>query len=140
MRTNTITLTGSKAKEGPEDSMDLSTPLGIDCTIHCGRYRSIPHGVLSAILPVGRSTTCSFKMICSSPGFAVLNHPRSRLPPFVLDPFLAPRPDPTNQRSRRVTPSESARLPGCVNPSRSSGHEFVQRCVPLNSGCLFVSK
>ena len=39
---------------------------------HCGRYRSTPHGVLSAILPVRRST-CSFKLICSSPGFAVLN-------------------------------------------------------------------
>ena len=56
------------------------------------------------------------------------------------DPFLAPRPNPTNQRPRRVTSSESARLLCCVNPSRSSGHQFVQRCVPLNSGCLFVSK
>ena len=27
-----------------------------------------------------------------------------------------------------------------MNPPRSSAHEFVQRCVPLNSGCLFVSK
>ena len=81
--------------------MDLSTPLRIDSTIHCDRYRSIPHGVLSAILTVRRST-CSFKLICSSPGFA-LKHPRSRLPQFVPDPFLAPRPDPTNQRSRRVT-------------------------------------
>ena len=54
--------------------MDLSTLLAIDCTIHCGRYRSIPQGVLSAILSVRRST-CSFKLICSSPGFAVLIHP-----------------------------------------------------------------
>ena len=45
------------------------------------------------------------------------------------DPFLPPRPDPTNQRPRRVTPSESARLLCCANPSRSSGHEIVQRCV-----------
>ena len=55
------------------------------------------------------------------------------------DPFLAPRPDPINQRPWRITPSESARLLCFANPSRSSGHEFVQRCVLLNSGCLFVS-
>ena len=138
-RTNGSTLTESKTKEGPQDSMDLSTLRGVDCTIHCVRYSSIPHGVLSP-LPNVRRSTCSFKLACSSAGFAVLSHPRSRLRQFVPDPFLAPRPDPTKQRPRRVTPPESARLLCCVNPSRSSGHEFVQRCVLLNSGCLFVSK
>ena len=119
--------------------MDISTPLGIDCTIS---LRSIPlnSAWCSQCQSPVRHSTCCLKLICSSPAFDVLNHPRSRLPQFVPDPFLAPRADTTNQRPRRVTPTESARLLCCVNPSRSSGHEFVQRCVPLNSGCLFVSK
>ncbi len=120
--------------------MDLSTPLRIDCPSR----RTIPLNSrwcrwLHSASPVRRST-CSFKLICSSPGFAVLNQSRSRFHNSFPDPFLAPRPDPTNHNPRRVTPSESARLLCCVNPSRSSGHEFVQRCVLLNSGCLFVSK
>ena len=41
------------------------------------------------------------------------------------DSFLAPRPDQTNQRPRHVTPSESARLVCCVNPSRSSGSDCL---------------
>ena len=119
--------------------MDLSTPLGIDCTIS---LRSIPlnHTWCSQCQSPVRHSTCSFKLICASPGFAVLTRPPSRLPQFVPDTFLAPRPDLTKKRPRRVTPSESARLLCCVNPSRPSGHEFVRRFIPLHSGCLFVSK
>ena len=32
--------------------MDLSTPLGIERTIHCGRDRSTLHGVLSVFVPL----------------------------------------------------------------------------------------
>ena len=130
---------GGRGK-GPEDSMDLSTPLGIDWASR----RTIPLNSpwcrwRHSASPARRSTS-SFKLICSSPGFAVLNHPRSRFHNSFPDPFLAPRPNPTNQRPRRVTPSKSGRLLCCVNPSRSSGHEFAQRCVLLTSGCLFVSR
>ena len=136
-KTNGTTLTESRGKN--EDSTDLSTPLGIDCPITADDTAQFSMVSLASFC-LQRWT---FDVLLQTDLFITwlpCAEPVTRFHDSFPDSFLVPRPDPTNQRPRRVSPSESARLLCCVNPSRSSGHEFVQRCVFLNSGCLFVSK
>ena len=68
--------------------MDLSTPFGIDCsTTPDDTARSPWCCRRHSVSPVRRST-CSFTLICSSPGFAVLNQSRS----IFHDSFPGPVP------------------------------------------------
>ena len=139
-KTNETTVTESKGKNGLRTAWIYPRPSGSTAPSRRKNPLNSPWCRWRRCASTVRRLMCSFELICSLPGFAVLNQSRSRFHNSFPDPFLAPRPDPTNQRPRRVIPSESARLLCCVNPSRSSGHEFVQRCVLLNSGCLFVPK
>ena len=103
-------------------------PSGSTAPSHCGRYRSIPHGVLSALLPVRRSTY-SLKLICPSPDFAVLNHPRSRLPQFVPRPVpgTSSRPDKSPSTARH--PVGICQTPVLREPFTCTHKTWVWRCL-----------
>ena len=70
--------------------MDLSTPLGIDCPITADDSAQFPMVLLASFCLSVKRSTCSFKLICSSPGFAVLNQSRPRtFPQFIPGPVPA---------------------------------------------------
>ena len=84
--------------------MDSSTPLGIDWTIS---LRSIPlnstwcsqcHSHRSTFDVLHQTDLCITRLRCAEPPTITFATVLSR------DPFLAPRPDPTNPHPRRVTP------------------------------------
>ena len=57
--------------------MDLSTPLGIERTIHCGRDRSTLHGVLSVFVPLPTfdvllQTDLLITRLCCDRGFVIM--------------------------------------------------------------------
>ena len=88
--------------------MDLYTPLGVDCSISQWLTSLNPpwcrwrHSVPSVI-----HSSCSFKLICSSPGFAVLNHHTF---PSLFPWHLVPTS--TRQRSRSREPVISSSIAG----------------------------
>ena len=136
-KTNGRTLTESRGKNDLKDSMDLSTPLGIDWTITTDDTAQFPMvSFASFCLPVRRST-CSFKLICSSPGFAELNQSRSRVSESVL---LAPRPTVDISALHERVIRQASPDPFVLRASPlSSGHKFVATRCTLNSVCPFVS-
>ena len=73
--------------------MDLSTPLGIDCPIHSGRYRSIPRGVTASFCHLRYTFDVLFHTDLLITSFAVVSQPTVH---FVSHPFPAPRSDPTH--------------------------------------------
>ena len=73
--------------------MDLSTPLGIDCPIHSGRYRSIPRGVTASFCHLRYTFDVLLQTDLLITSFAVVSQPTVH---FVSHPFPAPRSDPTH--------------------------------------------
>ena len=73
--------------------MDLSTPLGIDSSIHSGRYRSIPHGVTASFCHLRETFDVLLQTDLLITSFAVVNQPTVH---FVSHPFPALRSDPTH--------------------------------------------
>ena len=96
-----------------------------------------PHGVVGVILsPSIIRSTCSFKLICSSPGFPVLNHAfPSPFPGTSFRQSTNPPHHTVNASSRQASPDHLC----CVRLHVSQGSSSFQRCVLLNSGCLFVT-
>ena len=73
-KTNGTTLTESRGKNDLRTARIYPLLPGIDCLITADDSAQFPMVSLASFcLPVRRST-CSFKLICSSPGFAVLDH------------------------------------------------------------------
>ena len=72
--------------------MDLSTYLGIDCSTTADDTARSPWCCQRHSVPSVIRSSCSFKLICSSPGFAVLNHHTF---PSLFPRHLVPTVDPS---------------------------------------------
>ena len=116
-KTNGTTLTESRGKNDLRTAWIYPRPSGSTAPSR----RTIPLNSSwcrwrHSAFPVRRST-CSFKLIYSSPGFAVLNHPRSRLPQFV--------PGPVPGSSRNDKSASTARHPVGVCQTAVLGEPFT---------------
>ena len=115
-------------------------PSGSTAPSHSSRHLNSPRCRWRHSVPSVIHSPRSFKLICSSPGFALLNHhtfPRSR----VCSLGTSSRPRPVSAHVR-VHPSSRQASPTSVllASPRLSGHKArCQRCVLLTPSCLFVN-